>query len=225
MANPNLIACLYPEHDIPGLDNALRTVYMPENASRCFGPLVAAPDRHSSPSSDGDGDGDSDSVDGGGVASHDYSPGLQLRFDDWRKNRLGFVLGTSPDCDIVLPKSGSLAGIAPRHCAITFDDRGRLMLQDLQDPPKKPGGIAVIYGNVGGQKCGDSTWILSGDHFATRNTPIVITLHRNLKFKIVVAHHDTYSAQYREKVAQFAARVVDNAADDGPTPHGSVSHH
>lgn len=228
MADPNLIACLYPLDNIPGLENASRTVYMPENAALRFEPLVVDHSRQSSQAPEGDGDADDDnddddvgsgnggheSVEAGHVPNNEYSPGLQLRFDDWRKNRVGFVFGTSPNCDIVVPKRESLEGcIAPRHCVITFDEQGRLILRDLQDSKRNKRGTAVTYKSQGGQRRRNFTWILSGHRFTARNVPIILILHNTLKFQIVVTCHDTYSAQYREKVAQFATRVANDADD------------
>src|SRR6266566_566656 len=59
----------------------------------------------------------------------------------------------------------------------------------------------------GGHKRRSFTWILSGDEFIAKNQPIVIALHNNLKFQIVVAQHDIHSALSQENVAQFRHRV------------------
>ncbi len=232
MADPNLIACLYPGgNSNRSLENAMLTIDMAENASRRFEPLIEDRSRHSSLAPEDEVDTYNDNAydnesyddaydDASGsqesavsnAPNNDYSPGLQLGFDDWRKNRMGFVFGTSQNCDIVLPKRDSLDGLAPRQCVITFDVQGRLTLQDL-DPRRKKGGTAVTYKGQGGQKRRKFTWILGGDEFPERNAPIVIALHNNLKFQIVVAHHNIHSALYRENVAQFPGRVVTNVDD------------
>src|SRR5687768_412060 len=49
-------------------------------------------------------------------------PHLQLRLSRGPKTPAGFVLGTDPNCDIVLPR---LPGICFHHCVITFDDKQR----------------------------------------------------------------------------------------------------
>ncbi|KAK4040500.1 kinase-like domain-containing protein [Parachaetomium inaequale] len=234
MTDSNLIACLYPLDDKPGLDNALRTVRSAENSSRCFEPLIQDRSRQSSPApgdhsgegsdkgseagshegTDDEGSDESDDEsDDDTDAGNDYSPGLQLRFDDWRKNQVGFVFGTSPSCDIVLPRRDSLKGLPSRQCALTFDDQGRLVVRDLQDRNKGKGGTAVNYGAQGGQKRRSFSWIVSCHTFTTENTPIVLVLHKNLKFQLVVARHDIGSAEYQQNVAQFASRVSAHVDD------------
>ncbi len=221
MADQNLIAYLYPDGITKSVDNAMFTIRMTENESRRIEPLMEDRSRRSSQApedevSNYDDDNDDDDDNGyydqesdevSKTPNNDYSPGLQLRFDDLRKNGVGFVFGTSRNCDIVLPKRDSLDGIASRLCAITFDDQGRLILRDLQDRKRKKGGTAVTYKGKGGHKRRSFTWILSGDEFIAKNQPIVIALHNNLKFQIVVAQHDIHSALYQENVAQFRHRV------------------
>jgi hypothetical protein len=225
MTDSNLIACLYPLDDTPGLDNALRTVRLAENSSRCFEPRIQDRSRQSSPVPGDDSDSDEGSddegsddesdceSDDGSDVSNEYSSGLQLRFDDWRKNQVGFVFGTCPSCDIVLPRRDSLKGLPPRQCAITFDDRGRLLVRDLQDRNKGKGGTAVHYGEQEGQKRRDFSWIVSGHAFTAENTPIVLVLHKNLKFQLVVTRHDIGSAQYQQNVARFLGRVSAHVDD------------
>ncbi|POR31860.1 CAMK family protein kinase [Tolypocladium paradoxum] len=233
MADPTLIACLYPSGDGQkshrGIENALRTIQM--NESRRFEPLRDDFSRGSSLApDDGDdtndadnnydgGDGNGDDQEEAPDSGHDYSPGLRLGFDDERKSSLGILIGTSPKCDIVLPKRDSLSGIAPYHCTITFDEQGRLILKDLQNPEdqrrRKKGrrtafmpGTAVTYNGKGGQKRCAFTWILGGHEFTADNQPIVIALHDNLKFQIVVAPHDIHSSPYQENVARFLSGPV-----------------
>ncbi|KAJ4286018.1 hypothetical protein N0V88_008133 [Collariella sp. IMI 366227] len=227
MADPTLIACLYPsgngQEGLHGIDNALRTIQM--NESRRFEPLREDFSRCSSLApDDGDdindtdndydgGDGDGDDQEEAPDSGHDYSPGLRLGFDDERKSSLGILIGTSPKCDIVLPKRDSLSGISPYHCTITFDEQGRLILKDLQNPEdqrrRKRGrtafmpGTAVTYNGKGGQKRCAFTWILGDHEFTADNQPIVIALHDNLKFQIVVAPQDIHSSSYKENVARF----------------------
>lgn len=209
------------------MDNALRTIEM--NESRRFEPLRydfsrdsslapndrddtndAGNDYNGGDGGDADADGDDQEAPDSG---HDYSPGLRLAFDDERKSSLGILIGTSPKCDIVLPKRDSLSGIAPYQCAITFDEQGRLILKDLQNPEdqkrRKRGrtsftpGTSVTYNGKGGQKRCAFTWILGGHEFTADNQPIVIALHDNLKFQIVVAPQDMHSSPYKESVARF----------------------
>lgn len=223
MADPNLIALLYPAGKSHILANESRTISMPENASRRVEPLREDRTRPPSPlTDDGDGDGDGDGV---GVdnyntnsnhkknnnsrktnqRAYEYMPCLKIKFDDQRKHRIGLVFGTSSTADIVLPMRDSLEGLAALQCALTFDDRGRLILRDLQGPGgrKKKHGTAVTYDGQGGEKRLNSTWILGGDEFTHENRSINIEFHENLIFEIVVAQHDTTSIQYQQKVAQF----------------------
>ncbi|OAA53798.1 Protein kinase-like domain protein [Niveomyces insectorum RCEF 264] len=245
MANQDTIACLYPADNFVSVGNGLRVIYMTQNESRRIEPhLVDNDERPSSQagnsidniedsgdegSDEGDdesGDGSSDSnssigddnqtVDGENeAASQGHSAGLRLRFDDPRKHRAGIVFGTSPDADVVLPRRDSLVGLAPYQCALTFDDRGRLILRDLQNSAKKRGGTAVKYNDKGEQKRRNFTWILSGNECVENNRPVIIALHENLKFEIVVEKHDLASAAYQEKVAQFLECAVDNSLPPG----------
>lgn len=221
MADPNLIACLYPDGDGYSPGNATRTINMAENASRRIEPLTEDRSRHSSQApEDETGNYEDEDEDDNGHQSeqvadsgYDYSPGLQLRFDDWRKNEAGFVFGTSRNCDIVLPKRDTLGNLAPRQCAIRFDRMQRLVLEDLQKRQSKKSATAVTYNGEGGQKRRGFTWILSAHQFTDDHTPIIIALHDNLKFQIVVAHHDMASASYQESVAQFPSRFTTNVED------------
>lgn len=223
MADPSLIACLYPYGHGAAGTNAKSTIDMVENASHRIDPLLEDRSRQSSlapEGHDGDDDGDYDDYVYGQESDHpsnipnnDYTPGLQLRFDDWRKNRMGFVLGTSPSCDIVLPKKESLRSLAPRQCVITFDSHGRLIVRDLQERSKNRRGTAVMYMNKGGQKRLNFTWILGGDPFTELNKPIILALHDNLQFQIVAAQHDISSPQYQENLALFANRVATDVHD------------
>ncbi len=226
MADPTLIACLYPsaegQRGFHGIENALRTIHM--NPSRRIEPLRQNESRESTaaPEDGGDADladpedngGDNHALEGARSTGHEYSFGLRLGFDDERKSALGILIGTSPNCDIVVPKRGRLAGIAPYHCSITFDAQQRLILKDLQTPEdrRRPKGIpdfvpgtAVTYNGKGGQKRCVFTWILAGHVFVADNQPVILALHDELKFEIVVAPQDMASSSYKDKVTRFLA--------------------
>ncbi|KUI73411.1 hypothetical protein VM1G_08980 [Cytospora mali] len=148
------------------------------------------------------------------LPDYDYSPGLQLRFDDERKNRVGIVFGTSLNADIVLPTRTSLKRLGQFQCALTFDDQGRLILRDLQSRRRNNiGGTAVTYKGQGGDKRRSFTWILSGASFTGRNQPIVIELHDTIKIGIVVAPHDIHSPLYKDNVTQFRRGPAANVDD------------
>ncbi|PHH88432.1 hypothetical protein CDD83_7531 [Cordyceps sp. RAO-2017] len=198
MADPNLIACLYPADTNSRLGRALETVQMDENSSRYVPPQVIRNDsscsRESSQSLEEEEEGNDE------TPHYIYSEGLELRFDHPRRNRLGILLGKSSNCDIVLPKLESLKSASQYQCVITFDN---------QD------GTTVTYNDKGGFKRRGFTWILGGDKFFQETRKIFITFHNKLKFQIVVAPHDIHSDLHKEKVAQFR-RAVEASVDDLP---------
>lgn len=109
MEDPNLIAELFP---IDGEDNAKYTwdiIRMRENTSRYIPPQGESKSdfrsRESTPSSE-----DKEGI----IPNNTSYPGLQLTFNP------GLVLGTDPDCDIVLPQ---LRQISQRHYYLTFDSQ------------------------------------------------------------------------------------------------------
>ncbi|KAF4505685.1 hypothetical protein G6O67_007607 [Ophiocordyceps sinensis] len=212
MADPNLIARLYPVDDTRCLGHAIITVFMANEALR-IPPLRedVSRSRASSQSLESDTD-DADDDQGSGSSTYEYSPGLQLRFDQVRKTRLGFLLGTEPTCDIVLPKKDTLRGVGRHQCVITFDDQGRFILRDLRESGRRKDGTAVTYNGKGGLKRRGFTWILGGDR-SPRPPATIIELHDNLKFQIVVASHDIHSVSYKEKVAQFRRGAIENIND------------
>lgn len=69
-----------------------------------------------------------------------------------RKNRVGIAFGTSPSADIVLPKRNSLLGLAIYQCALTFDDKLRIILRDVQDHLSEGRGALVTHNVEGGEK-------------------------------------------------------------------------
>jgi FHA domain len=212
----SVIAWLYPADEDINLGRASETVRMNEN--RLIPPQRELDDRFRSRNSTAEPEGDEDadanedddedkSQDASCEESDDeergridylYSSGLQLTFTDGPENPEGFVFGTKSTCDIVLPNRQHLSGISQRQCAITFDGQGRLVLQDLRDPLKRGDGTAVSYNGRGIQKRRNFTWILSGE-VARKFKNITVILHRYLRFRIVVAHHNLQP----EKVAQF----------------------
>ncbi|KAI8315708.1 hypothetical protein K4K61_000668 [Colletotrichum sp. SAR11_59] len=80
-------------------------------------------------------------------------PAHELSFTNPPKNHTGFVLGTDPGADILLP---SLPGIAPRHCTITFDAERRLILRDTS-----AAGTAVWYDASSNGDRARESWLLS----------------------------------------------------------------
>ncbi|EFW99803.1 camk family protein kinase [Grosmannia clavigera kw1407] len=118
---------------------------------------------------------------------------LQLRFDSLRRNRAGFVFGSSTDCDIVLPR-----GLAPYFCILAFDLQRRLILRELQGAS-----LSVRYGDKAGHPLSGAVWLLSGHRFTEKYTPLVIRLSETLSFRIEVAAHHIDSTVYQTSVDRF----------------------
>lgn len=134
-------------------------------------------------------------------------PHLELRFSRRPRTNVGFVFGKDPDTsDIVLVDE---KGISEHHCTITFendfkcDSRYRLVIRDL----KSSYGTSVAYNNEAGRDKGgvrrDFRWIISGHDTPNEKRTIVLELHKNLKFQIVVSRHDITSQLYTDNVDWF----------------------
>ncbi|KAL0942921.1 camk family protein kinase [Colletotrichum truncatum] len=130
-------------------------------------------------------------------------PALELSFTNPPKNHTGFVLGTDPGCDILLPK---LPGISPRHCHITFDAERRLIVRDTSDA-----GTAIWYdGNSNGDRTRES-WIVSSGcsyGFPAMVDRVVIDI-QTVRFQIVV--NDLHLGQpdvYEQQVDDFMDRLA-----------------
>ncbi|KAK3369112.1 hypothetical protein B0T24DRAFT_353504 [Lasiosphaeria ovina] len=185
MVDPNLIACIYP---YDSLLYAVETINMRENQSR----RIVCPETESQ----------NLNMYGGYYA-------LELRFNEapGPSKGQGFVFGTNPDSDIVLPRSKCLKGVWSTRCAISFEDRDRLTLKDLG----KGDGIAVVYpGRVENPELGilrdilpDSSASASAGASAGGKYPLVVMLHRDLKFYIMVSDHDVDSALHKGNVSRF----------------------
>ncbi|KAL7919355.1 CAMK family protein kinase [Trichoderma austrokoningii] len=231
MADANLIARLYPVDPTASKGRALYTVNMDQNRSRYMLPESIFNDGHYSKASSVS----SVSLEEEEVVvveeeeevvvveeeeeedNYMYSEGLELRFDDPRKRRVGVVIGRGPNCDIVLPSLESVKGVGENQCVLMFDDQQRLILRDMRNPDRRKDGTYVTYDGKGGFKRRGFTWILGGDDF-TEDKKIIIALHKNLKFRIVVAPHDIHSAQHKENVARFlnaATADVDDLTFNG----------
>lgn len=164
------------------------------------------------------------------VASHDYYQvpirtvkSLQLSFDNIPQAPGGIVLGHDCTCDIMLPKTKA---VSPRHCAITFDDEGRLILRDLgsdfgtgvsyERPDKQSTFIGeerlLRLRSIGDMEdAGDRfrrrfTWILGGDTFIKTQQPnITICIGEYIRLRIVPVDHDLTLDLYLQKMRGFRA--------------------
>ncbi|KAK7402445.1 hypothetical protein QQX98_011806 [Neonectria punicea] len=123
---------------------------------------------------------------------------IQLSFNNAPKRPGSFVLGSDPaHCDVVLP---SLPGIAPRHCALSFDAEARLVLNDFSHC-----GTQVWYDWESNGDQTDYTWILSsGYSHGFPNTVQRITIDiQGVRFQVIVNDHEADWDAYREKVDAF----------------------
>ncbi|KAH6897337.1 hypothetical protein B0T10DRAFT_182726 [Thelonectria olida] len=123
---------------------------------------------------------------------------IQLSFDQAPKRPGSFVLGSDPlRCDVVLP---SLPGIASRHCEVSFDAEGRLVLNDFSDR-----GTQVWYDWESNGDQTDYTWLLSsGCSHGFPSTVQRITIDiQGVRFQLVVNDHSADWDAYRTNVEAF----------------------
>lgn len=126
------------------------------------------------------------------------SRALKLSFDSAPKRPGSFVLGADPStCDIVLP---SLPGIDARHCELSFDAEGRLVLNDFSRA-----GTQVWYDWESNGDQTDYTWILSsGAEHGFPSTVQRITVDvQGVRFQVVVNDHSADWDAYHDKVENF----------------------
>lgn len=94
--------------------------------------------------------------------------------------------------------------ISRRHCYITFDAQRRLIVRDISTH-----GTIVEYDRKGGEKRRNFTWIIGSHRVSDETDEIVIQIHDNLKFQIVVSQ-PTVPELFFNKVDQFRAEVAQN---------------
>ena len=128
-------------------------------------------------------------------------PRLQLTFNPGPKSGQGLMLGTDPNCDIVLPR---LKHISKRHCALTFDDQRRLILRDFSKH-----GTIVEYDKKGGESRYYFTWILGG-HKVPRKTKKLVIEIQGISFQIIVSTHDENPLLYIANVDRFLQEAKAN---------------
>lgn len=128
---------------------------------------------------------------------------LALHFSRGPQTTSGFVFGIDKQCDVVLPTTKTL-GLSRRHFALTYkhfaDGFPRLIIRDLGSRR----GISVTYNNEGAEVRRNFDWVLHGFRFPDQaKFQLVVKLHDDLQFQIVVANQDITSAEYLQNVAQF----------------------
>ncbi|KAL7952808.1 putative serine/threonine protein kinase [Trichoderma compactum] len=130
-------------------------------------------------------------------------PHIRLKFSDGAKTAQGVIMGWSPDCDIVLPRTKAVSGY---HAALTFNENNYLVVRDLgsrfgtrvaYDEEKAPPGISM-------------DWVVGGVDFVRDKMPI-LKITRTLQFQLIAVHHDIKSQHYIDNVANYTATEL-------PTP-------
>jgi hypothetical protein len=123
---------------------------------------------------------------------------LKLSFDAPPKRPGSFVLGSDPStCDIVLP---TLPGIDARHCELSFDAEGRLVLNDYSQT-----GTQVWYDWESNGDQTDYSWILSSGAeagFPSMLQRITVDI-QGVRFQVVVNDHSNDWDAYHDKVKDF----------------------
>ncbi|KAL1858358.1 hypothetical protein VTK73DRAFT_7839 [Phialemonium thermophilum] len=125
---------------------------------------------------------------------------LELRFSHGPQTPYGFVFGSHPNCDVVLPHYTS-----SHHFALTFDEQGRLIVKDLGSL----NGTEVTYNGQGRGKRRDFVWIVGGHSFLHNEKRILITLSRDFSLQIVAAYHNITSPEYIDHVKRFRLGAAD----------------
>ncbi|KAG4430848.1 hypothetical protein IFR05_013664 [Cadophora sp. M221] len=197
MEDPNVIAKLFSADGNNGY--AMDTICMSENASRYIPPQRNTKSDFRSRESTAS----LDDEEGTTTPDNSSCPGLQLAFNSGPKAGPGLVLGTDPDCDIVLPQ---LRKISRRHCYITFDSQRRLILRDFSHY-----GTIVSYNGKGEKARRRFTWILGGPPVSQRNEPIepIVIEIQKIRFRIIISKHDQDPDLYIANVDQFLLGALD----------------
>lgn len=130
---------------------------------------------------------------------------LRLSFSHPPTSPHGFLIGTDPDCDIVLP---SLPGISRRHCLLTFDASSRLVLRDTSK-----NGTSVWYDHQSNGDRRDFSWVLSSGGacgFPDRVGRIVVDV-QTVRFQVVVNDPGTDAEGYLRRVDDFLLGLAGRA--------------
>ncbi len=194
----DLIARLYPYEKTQLARAAVRK---PANSSRRIEALIKLPElpgRHSRESTAPLDDSKKEET----PAWH-YEEGIQLTFSHGPKAGKGFILGTGAStCDIVLdrPNDNQISG---RHCYICFDAKRRLVVRDYSTH-----GTIVTYDEKGGEKRRNFTWIIGGHRSQDRTEEIILEIHKDLKFQIVVST-PRFPDLLLANIDQFRAEVAE----------------
>ncbi|KAK3305052.1 protein kinase [Chaetomium strumarium] len=200
MADTDLIACLYPfvDEDVDGREakkvikeNENRRV--PARLTETEQPQLSRCSRESTPLEQPRQK----------VPAYFHHPGLEFRFSRGPQTSHGFVFGRDKNSDVVL--NCGIQSLSAHHFALTFDDHYRPIIKDLGSF----NGTEVTYDKQGKGRRRNFVWIIGGHDIPREKKAIVITISPNLKFQIVVAHHDITSQQYIDNVNRFRQGTAD----------------
>ncbi|KAH8889939.1 kinase-like protein [Thozetella sp. PMI_491] len=194
MADPDLIACLYPFYGKDGRGGSAAKSAIEDIKNH-------VPPKYSEPEIGRRDRAPTEEPEQRGGGPFDHLPRLELRFSNGPKTPYGFVFGCDENSDVVLP---GMRGISSHHFALTLDEQYRPIVKDLGSLC----GTEVIYDNEGGRRR-DFRWIVGGHGVPEKKMTIVIEVVKDLKFQIVVSHHDVNSQLYMDNVDQFRQGTVD----------------
>lgn len=204
MADADLIAQLYPYDDEKSLLYARKSL---EDSSRCMPPRRPRQEQKEPPQSRSSRESTESAA---GEPDPDTLPYLEVRFSDAPRASSGLVFRTDTSiCDVVLPHFEG-TGMSKRHFALTYknqfaDGCSRLIVRDLGSR----NGTIVTYDGKAGKPRSNFDWILDGFDPPQNTRQIIVRLHKNLAFRIVVTRHDITSPAYATNVEQFHHGAAD----------------
>ncbi|MDI1488801.1 MAG: hypothetical protein OHK93_008077 [Ramalina farinacea] len=197
MEGPDLIATLIPSDDDDLARNAFRHE---DNQKRCLPPTRGIDEGPATSSREATPACAQSIVDDYGTHEHKHRLRLTFNKEPPKDPTKGYAFGTDKQkCDVLLGSRGA-RGTSRVHFHITFDLIGgkrRLVLTDCSTH-----GTAVIYNGQAREEVRHHfTWILN---LAKGEGEWKIVVHvRRLKFKVELASHETYKAEYNENVEKF----------------------
>ncbi|EEU47588.1 uncharacterized protein NECHADRAFT_78163 [Fusarium vanettenii 77-13-4] len=122
-------------------------------------------------------------------------PCAEIRFSNIPRTGRGIIIGSHPDCDIVVLKRG----ISSRHISITFDEQKRLIVKDWGSLI----GTQVTYDGQGAGKRSKFQWIIGGPEIPRNTDDLILEIRNDISFRIVISQHEIYCPEYIEKVDRF----------------------
>lgn len=130
-------------------------------------------------------------------------PYIQITLDVIPKTSYGIVFGCDLQNDVVLP---DVCGVSGHHFSITFDDKKRLILRDLNSTS----GTEVTYGDTAEGFRSDFTWIVGGVS-QTRDRNIIVSVGTKIQFRIVSETSTVADAEFSAGVDRLLLGSVTGA--------------